>query len=48
MKQELDFVREGREGMQVRESGIYRVLHSYPIQDPLGEDTRQVQEWNGV
>lgn len=48
MKDELDFVREGRKDMQSRASGIYKVLHIYKILHLLGKDTEQVQEWNGV
>lgn len=48
MKDELDFVREGRKDMQSRASGIYKVLHIYKILHLLGKDIEQVQEWNGV
>lgn len=43
MKEELDFVREGRNGMQVEGSGICKALYNLHNARSLGKETRQVR-----
>ena len=43
MKEELDFVREGRNGMQVQGSGICKALYNLHNARSLGKETRQVR-----